>query len=106
MTYRIRFFEEAAAEIEHQRAWYRRRSLEVESSFLDEIDRAIALVLEAPERWPSHLGETRRYVLHTFPFSLVYFVEDDLIVVVAVASERMRPGYWRYRLAKRSDTKT
>lgn len=98
MTYRIRFFEEASAEVEHERAWYRRRSSEIEESFLRELDHAIELVVEAPDRWPPYLAGTRRYVFPIFPFSLVYFVDGDLIVIVSVASEKMRPGYWRDRL--------
>jgi plasmid stabilization system protein ParE len=48
MTARLRFFEEAAEEVEHERIWYRRRSESAEAAFLRELDRAIAAVMEAP----------------------------------------------------------
>ncbi len=97
---RIRFFEEAVAEIEESRAWYRRRSESAEGAFLRELDHAIDLVVDAPHRWPIYLSGTRRYVFPKFPYSLVYFTEDDLVNVVAVAHEKRRPGYWRERLPK------
>jgi len=81
-----RFFAEAAEEIEHER------------SFLRELDRAIAIVMEGPHRWPQHIGGTRRYVFPRFPFSLVYFVEDDVVVIVALEAEHKEPGYWTNRL--------
>jgi len=101
MTSRIRFFEEAAKEVEEQRNWYRKRSIRAEESFLRELDHAVEMILETPECWPFHLEGTRRYVFPTFPFSLVYFTEDDVVVVVAVANENRRPGYWQDRLPQR-----
>jgi plasmid stabilization system protein ParE len=94
----LRFFEEAADEIEQQRRWYRERSEAAERSFLRELDHAIDSVVEAPDRWPLYLAATRRYVFPTFPFSLVYFTDEDVVVVVAVAGDSRRPGYWRKRL--------
>jgi toxin ParE1/3/4 len=95
---RLDFFEDAAAEVEEDRAWYRQRGESAESGFLRELDHAIQQVTEAPGQWPHYLADTRRYVFLTYPYSLVYFVEDDVIRVVAVAHDKRRPGYWRKRL--------
>lgn len=97
---RLELFEDAAAEIEEGRAWYRKRSESAEAGFLREIDHAIEQVSLAPRQWPLYLSGTRRYVFPTYPYSLVFFVEDDVIRVVAVAHEKRRPGYWRDRLRK------
>jgi plasmid stabilization system protein ParE len=70
-------FEDAADEIEHERGWYRERSDAAEASLLRELDHAFASILEAPGRWPEYIAGTRRLVLPTFPFSLVYFTEND-----------------------------
>lgn len=100
MSERVRFFEEALDEAEHERKWYRERSPSAETSFLRELDHAVEIVSEAPHRWPRYLAGTRRYVFRRFPFSLIYFVEDDVIMIVAIANDRKRPGYWRGRLRK------
>lgn len=94
----VAFFEEAAEEIEHERTYYRERSITAEAAFLRELDHAIAVVSEAPLRWPLHTENTRRYVFASFPFSLVYIAESDAIVVVALESHSKRPGYWHERL--------
>ena len=69
----LQFFEEASEEIEHERSYYRERSITAEAAFLREVDHAVAVVSEAPLRWPFHIENTRRYVFPSFPFSLVYF---------------------------------
>lgn len=92
--------EEALAEIEESRAWYRERSHSAEASFLHEVDRAIHLIAAAPHRWPPYLWGTRRYVFTTFPYSLVYLLDDEIVNVVAVAHDKRRPGYWRNRLTR------
>ena len=97
---RLELFEDAASEIEDDRAWYRERSESAEAGFLRELDHAIQQVTDAPAQWPIYLAGTHRYVFPTYPYSLVYFVEDDVIRVVAVAHDKRRPGYWRKRLRK------
>lgn len=93
------FFERAAEEIEHERAWYRERSPKAEASLLLELDHAFSSILEAPARWPKYVAGTRRFVLPTFPFSVIYFTEDESVFVVALAAQSRRPDYWRNRLA-------
>jgi hypothetical protein len=39
--------------------------------------------------------------LEEVPFSFVYRVEANRIVIVAVAHGRRRPGYWKSRLDQR-----
>ena len=97
---RLELFEDAAAEIERDRAWYRERSESAEAGFLRELDHAVQQVTNAAGQWPQYLAGTRRYVFPTYPYSLVYFVEDDVIRTVAVAHDKRRPGYWRKRLRK------
>ena len=94
----LQFFEEASEEAEEARRWYRERSEPTEAAFLSELDHAIAVVLEAPHRWPKHIAGTRRYVFPTFPYSLVYFLEHQIVNIVAIAHEKRRPGYWQERL--------
>jgi len=58
----------------------------------------VEMVLKAPQRWPRYISGTRRYVFPVFPFSIVYFVDNDTVHVVAIAHGSRKPGYWRTRL--------
>jgi plasmid stabilization system protein ParE len=41
---------------------------------------------------------TRQWRLARFPYSIIYFGGSRRLVVVAIAHDRRRPGYWRKRL--------
>jgi len=41
---------------------------------------------------------TRRRVLHSFPYSVIYQEKQDVILIVAVAHAKRREGYWAKRL--------
>lgn len=43
-------------------------------------------------------GALRRFLLRRFPYYLLYRVEEDWILVLAVGHHSRRPGYWRDRL--------
>ncbi len=100
MNQRLQFFEEAADEIEQAGRWYRERNELAERAFLREVDRAVEAIMDAPERWPLHRVGTRRFVFPSFPYSLIYFAENDVINVVAVPHDKQSPGYWRKRLPR------
>ncbi len=65
--------------------------------FLDDVQHVIDNVMARPEIGILIGHGFRRVLLRRFPFSVVYMMEDREIVVVAVAHQRRRPGYWRGR---------
>ena len=79
--------------------WYRERSASAANAFLAEIDHAIERISQSPEMWPSYVGGTKRFLLHRFPFSVIYREVFGSIQVVAVAHAKRRPGYWKSRMA-------
>lgn len=66
--------------------------------FLDEMDLAIAMIQNAPERWSIVEADVRRYLLKRFPYALYYRVLSDVIRILAVKHHSRHPGYWRYRI--------
>src|SRR5256885_11080949 len=75
-------------------AWYQERSLVAAIGFESTFERAINTIREAPQRWPVYLSGCRRYILHQFPFIVVYSIFNSHITVLAVAHAHRRPGYW------------
>jgi plasmid stabilization system protein ParE len=93
----VRLFPEAKAEVIANERWYAQRSLTAAEAFVAEVDEALARIRDSPDTWPRYRRGTRRFVLHRFPFSVVYRVEEDVVYVVAVAHAKQRPEYWRRR---------
>lgn len=87
-------------ELEYSRAWYEERTSNLGVEFLDEVDRAVESVRRAPAVWPFHDAprEIRRYLVHRFPYGLVYRIKGDAVQIVAVMHLRRHPDYWRQRL--------
>jgi len=94
----LEYLEQALEEGEAAARWYAERSTTAAAAFSDEIDAAESAIVRLPEAWPPFDHGTRRYLLRRFPFSVVYRVESDRIVIVAIAHGRRRPGYWRSHL--------
>lgn len=65
--------------------------------FLDDIQHAIDAIRERPEIGAMVAYGFRRVLVRRFPFSIVYAVEAEAIVVVAVSHQRRRPEYWKAR---------
>jgi len=94
---RFELHPEAILEAQAAHDWYRARSESAASAFLNELERALEQVRANPERWPRAQDDTRRLLLRRFPFSLVYRVRAEGVLVIAVAHDKRRPGYWRLR---------
>jgi hypothetical protein len=53
---------------------------------------------EAPDAWPILEHDLRRRLVRRFPFSVFYKIDPEEIVIIAVAHQRKKPGYWRKRI--------
>ena len=72
MRIRAHFHEEAGLEYDAAFDWYLARSPDAARKFDAEVKRAMTQIVEAPTRWATGLHSTRRFLLHRFPFLLIY----------------------------------
>jgi len=94
-----KFHEEAAAEYDAAFDWYLARSPDAALKFDAEVDRALAQIIQAPQRWAVGSHSTHRFLLRQFPFTLIYREQTSAdIQIVAVAHTSRKPGYWKRRL--------
>jgi plasmid stabilization system protein ParE len=97
-----RFHSEARAEFRAAADWYRACS-DMAEPFVDAVELAVRRIRRLPRsyaRWPGIEDEVRRCVLKQFPFVVVYSVEEDGILLLAVAHTSRRPTYWIDRLGR------
>ena len=67
------------------------------AELLHEVRRVAALVSELPDIGEPLDQRHRRFPLRRFPFALMYQVNNDRLLILAIAHRRQRPGYWRER---------
>lgn len=104
---RLRRSEHRGAAVEFDAAldWYADRSSTVAIAFLEAAEAAIARITEWPTLGRSYATGTDRIPpirtarIKGFPYSIVYFVDGDQLVIFAYPHDRQRPGYWTRRLA-------
>ena len=94
---KIEFHHEAIDETREVRSWYRDRSLKAEKAFLAELRRAILHIRESPRTWPRFEPGARRFLLHKFPYSVVYRIQGETVQILALAHGKRRPAYWARR---------
>lgn len=89
---------EAEAEADRAFARYYAESPSLAFGFDDELTDAFRRVGAAPLTGVPFLRNTRRMILHRFPFSVVFRERSHDIQIVAIAHAKRRPGYWAKRL--------
>ena len=95
---KVRLHPEARAEVREARRWYYERSPLSATAFAHAVDNAVSGIAEAPTRYPLAEHGTRKVVLQRFPFNIFYRPGETEIVIVAVAHQKRRPGYWSIRV--------
>jgi toxin ParE1/3/4 len=68
------------------------------SRLLTAVEQTTDRVSAAAEQGSPYLHDTRRFIVHRFPFSTVYVSRVPTNHVIAIAHHRRKPGYWRRRL--------
>ena len=100
---RVRIDSAAAQELAEAVAWYEGESPGTGERLLDAFEAAVSLLREEPLPLAAMTGQSgrlgaKRLLLHRFPFDVIVIEERDELVVIAVAHQSRRPGYWMARL--------
>jgi len=95
---RLRIQSQAQQEINEAFDWYFKRSPEAADAFLTGIGASLAQIASHPQLYPAYTKNTRRRILAGFPYSVIFQEKEDIVLIVAVAHAKRRPGYWRGRI--------
>src|SRR5438552_7454853 len=96
------FHPEAALEFEEAVRFYRERGARLGTRFASEVRATIRKIVEKPERWSFFDEDVQRCFVPVFPYRVLYTVERDFILIIAVAHDSRAPGYWKHRLVSKS----
>jgi len=94
----VRFLSLTEQEIDEAVAWFDEQVEGKGTDFLDELDRVIRRVKAYPFASTQIEPDIRRCLFARFSYSLIYGIEEQTIVVIAVAHYRRRPRYWVERV--------
>jgi plasmid stabilization system protein ParE len=94
----VRLLESAQAELDDAIAWYASQAPGLGDAFLIETLKPLKLIEQYPKAWHPLTQQVRRCRLRRFPYSVVYAQEGSDLLVLAVAHQHRKPGYWGARL--------
>lgn len=97
MSLDVRVRKEAERDIEQAAQWYERQRAGLGQLFLNEVQRALAVLGEEPSMYPFVHRETRRLLIRKFPFGIYYRTYRETAVVVAVMHGSRHPRRWQKR---------
>lgn len=95
---KIRFLKPAQSEVDDAVTWYNSQSRGLGIQFLDDIDRAIRRIATYPLSSIEIEQGLRRCLLPRFPYGIIYGIDSETIIVVAVAHLHRDPRYWIDRI--------
>ncbi|MBN1459917.1 MAG: type II toxin-antitoxin system RelE/ParE family toxin [Armatimonadetes bacterium] len=97
---RIEVHPDVYHEMEASRLWYEERARGLGTAFLDQVSSAVETVRASPGVWPWYdkKRRLRRFLIHRFPFALIYRASSTRIQVFSLMHQHRHPDYWRQRL--------
>ena len=96
MTYS--FHPEARAEFKEATIYYFEKSPSLAAAFYSEVESAIEKIIENPDLYRVIDEDVRRCLTKRFPYAVLYTIEDNYILILAVMHCSREPSYWKHRL--------
>ncbi len=98
MILEVQLRPKAEHDLSEAAAWYEEQVPGLGHQFLDEVLVTCSVIAEAPLRYPVVHRNTRRALIHRFPFGVYYLVENATIVVLAIMHGSRHPRRWKIRI--------
>jgi len=94
---KLGFLHEADVEFRESARYYEDKAPGLGLAFIAEVHRVAAIIAAQPNIGSPVGDELRKFMLRRFPYSLIYALEGDEVIVTAVAHHKRRPFYWSRR---------
>jgi plasmid stabilization system protein ParE len=88
----------AKQELKDAANYYDNISLVLGDAFLDEIERTLERIKTFPEAWTPLSLRTRRCRISGFPYGIIYQLQEQGILIVAIMHLQKQPNYWMDRV--------
>ncbi|HED00598.1 MAG TPA: type II toxin-antitoxin system RelE/ParE family toxin [Proteobacteria bacterium] len=91
---KVVFTRYAKLELQNAIAFYELELPGLGRQFKEEVKKAISRIIAYPQAWSIERGEVRKCLLHRFPYKIMYSLEKDHILIIAIAHQHRMPHYW------------
>jgi plasmid stabilization system protein ParE len=88
---------EALEEYSDAVQYYAEQRTEIAQAFINAIEDAIFRIKESPNRYAKIDEDICRCMTRKFPYGILYTIEQDYILILAVMHCSREVGYWKNR---------
>jgi len=93
----IKFHPEADIEMIDSALFYETQQNNLGKRFLSNIQDSLKNIQINPCLYPIIYLDIRRCITKTFPFNVLFRINSENIVIVAIMHHSKNPNYWKYR---------
>ncbi len=97
MIYRLSIRQEAEADIAEAYQYYEECRPSLGKEFMACIDESISRIKRNPRQFKKVENIIRRALVKRFTYGVFYMLQEDKIIVLAVAHARRNPTHWQSR---------
>ncbi len=101
MKYRVIVSPEAENDLKEAFSWYEDNRTGLGYDFLLQVDAGINFINRNPESHPIEYRGTRKHLIKRFPYKIIYLVEEERIIVLAVLHGKRSPDLMKKRIGSR-----
>jgi toxin ParE2 len=95
---KIEFLPEAKVELDEAVQYYELQVKGLGIIFKSVAKSTIKRIATFPEAWSLVNPDIRKCIMHKFPYNVLYSIENDIILIIAIAHHHRYPNYWSERV--------
>ena len=95
---KYKFHPEALAEFQESAVFYESQQIGLGARFIVAVESVLNHIVTAPQSCRVMDEDVRRFLTKIFPYAVLYTIESDYILIVAVMHCHREPGYWQHRI--------
>lgn len=95
---RYEFHPAALREFQFAATYYESQQCGLGVRFMEAVKSAVEHIVASPQSWRVLEENVRRYLIKVFPYAVLYTVENDYVLIVAIMHCNREPGYWHHRI--------
>ena len=98
MRYRVAIRPEAEDDLKEAFFWYEDKRQGLGYDFLLQVEAGLRFIERNPKVFPPEYKGTRKYLVKRFPYKIIYLLEEERIIILAVIHIKRSPILTKERI--------
>lgn len=90
----IEFLPLAKLELDDAIKYYELQLEDLGKRYKEEVRTSINRISIFPKAWTVIRPNIRKCVMHKFPYNILYSIQENTILIIAIAHHHRQPDYW------------